>query len=222
MQQQLRIGIIGYGKMGRAIEQIARGRGHSISVVIDGPEQSGKITEYKDKVDAYVEFTSGESAFTNISACISAGVPVVSGSTGWMDRYDEIAEQVTKYEGAFFYASNFSVGVFLFMKTAEFLSQLMNDQTEYDVLVEEAAHVQDVSPTILTDFTDKYPMYDQYDFLVSSPYISYQAYINMDIYTDSECVYVIYLTMISNPMNLYLLQSLKEKPEMSTYPKNIN
>lgn len=140
-QEQLKLGIIGYGKMGKAIETIAQERGHLVTAILDGPEQVRTIREHKDNVDVFVEFTSGDSAFGNISSCIVEGKPVVSGSTGWMDQFGKITTLVQERDGAFFYASNFSVGVFLFMKTAEYLSRLMNDHPEYDTLIEESHHI---------------------------------------------------------------------------------
>jgi len=139
--KNLSIGIIGYGKMGKAVEGVAKDRGHDVTVIINGPGAPSRISDQVGKVDVFIEFTSGNVAFGNISACVSSGIPVVSGSTGWIERMPDIRQLVEKHHGAFFYASNFSVGVHLFMKTAAYLSSLMNEREEYDVMMEETHHI---------------------------------------------------------------------------------
>ena len=139
--ESLRLGIIGYGKMGKAIEQIALQQGHRITLIVDQEKDRNKIREHKDDLDVVVEFTSGDAAFDNIYSCLEAGIPVVSGSTGWLDRLPAIEAQVKRTDGAFFYASNFSVGVYLFMKAARHLAHLMNAHPDYDVLIDEAHHI---------------------------------------------------------------------------------
>lgn len=136
----MRIALIGYGKMGKAIEQIAIGRGHSISVKASATEDLNRINA--DNTDVAIEFTTPESAFSNISYCLSSEIPVVSGSTGWLDRFDEAALLCKEKKGAFFYASNYSVGVNIFFKLNETLAKMMNQHSEYTPSMEEIHHTE--------------------------------------------------------------------------------
>lgn len=136
----MRIMLIGYGKMGKAIEQIALKRGHTVPVKIDMTNiELLKTTTSKD-VDVAIEFTQPESAFENIRQCIENGVPVVSGTTGWLEKRPEIEALCKAKGGAFFYASNYSVGVNLFFHFNKYLAKIMNSQPEYDVVMEEIHH----------------------------------------------------------------------------------
>lgn len=130
--------------MGTSVERIARQRGHHISLIAADASDRNKIREKRDSIDVLIEFTGGESAFENIMTGIRAGIPVVSGSTGWLDQLDQLDQvksAVAELEGCFFYASNFSIGVHLFLRTAKFLSKLMDEQQDYDVLIEETHHI---------------------------------------------------------------------------------
>jgi 4-hydroxy-tetrahydrodipicolinate reductase len=140
-EKKLQIGLIGYGKMGTSVERIARQRGHHISLIVADASDRNKIREMRDSIDVLIEFTGGESAFENIMTGIRAGIPVVSGSTGWLDQLDQVTSAVKELDGCFFYASNFSIGVHLFLRTAKFLSKLMDGQQDYDVLIEETHHI---------------------------------------------------------------------------------
>ena len=110
----MKIALIGYGKMGHAIEEIARARGHEIVLTVGIENIEDNTVENIRKADVAIEFTGPEIAFDNITRCIDAGVPVVSGSTGWLDRYEEAKSYCIKKNGALLYASNFSVGVNIF------------------------------------------------------------------------------------------------------------
>lgn len=134
--------LIGYGKMGQTIEQIALSRGHSIAHIID-VNQTDKLKAAKaEDVDVAIEFTQPESAFENIKTCIENGIPVVSGTTGWLERKPEIEALVKAKNGAFFYASNFSVGVNLFFHLNKILARIMNHYPEYKAEMEEIHHTQ--------------------------------------------------------------------------------
>lgn len=136
----MKIAIIGYGKMGKVIEQIALERGHSISLKITSKNTVEDIT--LENTDVAIEFTSPDSAYSNIKYCIENNVPVISGSTGWLDKYDEIYSLTKEKNGAFFYASNFSVGVNIFFKLNEILATMMNNHPSYNVEMEEIHHTQ--------------------------------------------------------------------------------
>jgi 4-hydroxy-tetrahydrodipicolinate reductase len=138
----MKIALIGYGKMGHAIEEIALQRGHEI-VLKTGIEniQDNTIDNIK-KADVAIEFTGPDIAFDNVIRCLDAGVPVVSGSTGWLQRFDEAKAHCTKKNGALLYASNFSVGVNIFFAINKKLAELMAQHKEYDVSLTELHHTQ--------------------------------------------------------------------------------
>jgi len=138
----MNIALIGYGKLGQAIEKIAVARGHSIAIKI-GIENLEDFTEQNLKnVDVAIESTSPESAFENISQLLSWGVPVVSGSTGWTQRLEEVEAYCVEKGGAFLYASNFSLGVNIFFELNKKLAALMAHQPDYAIEIEEIHHTQ--------------------------------------------------------------------------------
>ncbi|MDR0421835.1 MAG: 4-hydroxy-tetrahydrodipicolinate reductase [Proteiniphilum sp.] len=137
----MNIALIGYGKMGREIEMIARGRGHEIVCIIDmNEEEKFGSPEFKS-ADAAIEFTSPESALQNFRLAFAAGVPVVSGTTGWLACLDEVKEVCANEGKTFFYASNFSLGVNIFFALNRYLAGLMNRYPDYDVRTEETHHI---------------------------------------------------------------------------------
>jgi 4-hydroxy-tetrahydrodipicolinate reductase len=138
----MKIALIGYGKMGHAIEEIALKKNHEIVLLIDVENANELTTENIQKADVAIEFTTPHSAAENLKKCFDAGVPVVCGSTGWLDKFDEIKKYCDSRNGAFVYASNFSIGVNLFFELNTFLAKLMANHNEYDVVVEEIHHTQ--------------------------------------------------------------------------------
>jgi 4-hydroxy-tetrahydrodipicolinate reductase len=138
----MKIAIIGYGKMGKAIAEIAEQRGHSIVLKIDRSNLDEFNPENLSKADVAIEFTGPHSAFDNINACLENNIPVISGSTGWADRLDEMKNKSAKKNTGFVYASNFSVGVNIFFEINKKLASLMAPHNEYDVSVEETHHTQ--------------------------------------------------------------------------------
>lgn len=138
----MRIAILGYGKMGKTIEQIALGRGHQISfkVNIDNLDDLYKIK--RDNTDAVIEFTQPESAYSNLKYCIENNLPIVSGTTGWLSKKTEIEQLCQAHKGAFFYASNFSIGVNLFFQLNKQLARLMEPYQEYKASMEEVHHTE--------------------------------------------------------------------------------
>lgn len=137
----MKIALIGYGKMGHEIEKIARERGHEIVSVIDMHEEAKFGSAEFKSADVAIEFTSPESAFDNYKQAFAAGVPVVSGTTGWLEHLDEIKEMCEKEGKTFFYASNFSLGVNIFFALNNYLAKLMEPHPEYDVRIEETHHI---------------------------------------------------------------------------------
>ncbi len=143
MKSQLSIAIIGYGRMGKEIEKIATSRGHNIVAKID-PEITGEDFNSPSlkNADVAIEFTTPENAFNNFIECFKLGLPVVSGSTGWTDKLDEIKKICKNDNKTFFYASNFSIGVNILFELNNRLAQIMNNQPDYDVSISEIHHTK--------------------------------------------------------------------------------
>ncbi|MGZ4049019.1 MAG: 4-hydroxy-tetrahydrodipicolinate reductase, partial [Bacteroidia bacterium] len=137
----MNIALIGYGKMGKEIEQIALSRGHKIVLKVESKNAATYSTEELKKADVAIEFSTPESAVNNINKCFDAGVPVVIGTTGWLERMDEIKQKCIEKNQTLFYASNYSIGVNLFFKLNEYLAKLMNAYPEYNASMEEVHHV---------------------------------------------------------------------------------
>lgn len=143
--------LLGYGRMGKEVERIALSRGHKIVSRID--KRCDKLPE----CDVVIEFTRPEEAFDNIKMSISQCIPIVSGTTGWLDRWDEIVRIVNEQNGALFYASNFSIGVFLFRVLNKTLAKMMNHHPNYEPSLEEIHHIHKLdypSGTALTIAND--------------------------------------------------------------------
>lgn len=134
--------LLGYGKMGKTIEKIAAHRGHTIVGKIDETNQDTLHNFDSTNTDVAIEFSQPSAAYENIKYCINNGIPAVSGTTGWLDKKGDIEELCKIKNGAFFYASNFSVGVNLFFKLNQQLARLMAPFNEYDIELEEIHHTQ--------------------------------------------------------------------------------
>lgn len=133
----MKIALLGYGRMGQAIEQIAINRGHDI--VIKTSKDSGY--NIKD-ADVAIDFSIPNAAFNNISNCLNNNVPVISGTTGWLDKYNDAVSLCEKNKGAFIYASNFSLGVNIFFELNEILAKMMTKLEDYKVDIEEIHHTK--------------------------------------------------------------------------------
>lgn len=138
----MKIALIGYGKMGKAIEEIAVQRGHEIVLKVGIENLEDNTIDNIRKADVAIEFTGPESAYENVIRCIDAGVPVVCGSTGWLARYDEARNHCLARQGALLYASNFSVGVNIFFALNKRLAELMAPHKEYNVSLTEVHHTE--------------------------------------------------------------------------------
>jgi len=137
----MKIAIIGYGKMGKIIEKMAIQKGHSVVLKIDDSNLSELSVENLKKADVAIEFTGPKSAFANISLCFDANIPIISGTTGWLDKFNEVKERCKTEKQAFFYASNFSLGVNIFFKLNQHLAKIMNKFEDFDVSVNETHHI---------------------------------------------------------------------------------
>ncbi len=137
----MKIALIGYGKMGHEIEKIARERGHDIVCIIDIDEEDKFSSNSFKSADVAIEFTSPKSAFYNYKKAFEADIPVVSGTTGWLEHLDEIKNECNNNGKTFFYASNFSLGVNIFFALNNYLSKLMNNFPAYDISMQETHHI---------------------------------------------------------------------------------
>ena len=138
----MKIALIGYGKMGKAIESIALNKGHEIVLKIDIQNNNDFTEAALQKADVAIEFTGPLSAYENIKKCIAWGVPVVSGSTGWLDKWNEVKDLCEVNNGTLIYSSNYSIGVNLFFELNKQLAQLMQPYNSYDVSMTEIHHTE--------------------------------------------------------------------------------
>lgn len=137
----MKIALIGYGKMGKTIEQIALNRGHQIVSIVDIKNPEEFQSDNFKSADVAIEFTTPATAFDNYMKSFAAGVPVVSGTTGWLDRIGEIKEKCAKEGKTFFYASNFSIGVNIFFALNKYLAKIMNNFPVYNISMTETHHI---------------------------------------------------------------------------------
>ena len=137
----MKIALIGYGKMGKTIEKIALERGHEIVSVIDVSNPEDFNSAAFKSADVAIEFTVPSTALSNYMKCFEANVPVVSGTTGWLDRMDEVKEKCEKEGKTFFYASNYSIGVNIFFAVNSYLARIMNNLPSYNVRMTETHHI---------------------------------------------------------------------------------
>lgn len=134
----MNIAIIGYGKMGKAIEEILLERGHNVVAKLNRKPEAGDL----QNVEVAIEFSNPEVAFENIKSLLENKIPTISGTTGWLDKLDEIKKINLENQAAFLYGSNFSLGVNLFFELNEHLARLMNNYPEYKIEIEEIHHTQ--------------------------------------------------------------------------------
>ncbi len=138
----MNIALIGYGKMGKAIEKIALQKDHRIVLKIDLDNYNEFTADNLKKADVAIEFTTPQTAVNNIRKCFDAGVPVIAGTTGWLHELDNINKYCIEKDGTFLTATNFSIGVNLFFAINNYVSQVMNVYNDYDVSIEETHHTQ--------------------------------------------------------------------------------
>lgn len=134
----MNIALLGYGRMGQTIEQIAIKRGHTIVLKVDKDDKDYDIT----KADVAIDFSIPTVAFNNISNCLNNNIPVISGTTGWLENYDNAVALCRENKGAFIYASNFSLGVNIFFELNKTLAKMMSNLKQYNVSMEEIHHTK--------------------------------------------------------------------------------
>ena len=138
----MNIAIIGYGKMGKEIEKVALERGHTVSLKIASKNTADLNPQNLAIVDVAIEFTSPALAVNNIKQCLLGNTPVVVGTTGWYDQFEDVKSNLSKHKGTLLYATNCSIGVNLFFKLNKQLAKIMNKHKEYQVSMDETHHTQ--------------------------------------------------------------------------------
>lgn len=138
----MKIALIGYGKMGKAVEVIALQRGHDIVLRVAADQLQDFTDEKLRQADVCIEFSAPDAAFENVKKCLQAGRPTVCGSTGWLEQLEHARQLCLENETAFLYASNFSVGVNLFFEINRRVAELMKSHSEYKVWMEEIHHTE--------------------------------------------------------------------------------
>jgi len=144
----MKIAILGYGKMGKEIERIAISRGHEIVIKSDGNDMYDISIAH-----IAIDFSTPESAYNNILNCINNQIPVISGTTGWLKKYDDIVRVCEEKNGALIYASNFSLGVNIFFELNNHLAKMMNKLKDYKVSIEETHHIKKLDSPSGTSIT---------------------------------------------------------------------
>lgn len=164
----MKIAMIGYGKMGKTIEQLAIEMGHEVPLKINETNLEEFTIENLKKVDVAIEFSTPSTAYINLLKCFDAGIPVVCGTTAWLDDYEQATTYCKEKKGAFLYASNFSIGVNIFFKLNEQLAKVMSNFDDYKVAVEEIHHTQKLDApsgtavTLTKEILNINPSYDSY------------------------------------------------------------
>jgi 4-hydroxy-tetrahydrodipicolinate reductase len=137
----MKIALLGYGKMGKAIEVLAQQRGHSIGVTIDNETEWSEKEDVLKSCDVAIDFSMPSTAVGNIRRCLSMGLPIVVGTTGWYDLLDSVVTECKQKDGALFVASNFSIGMNIMFDLNRRLAQMMNRYPDYDVSISEIHHI---------------------------------------------------------------------------------
>lgn len=134
----MKIALLGYGKMGKTIEQVALERQHDITLKVDKDTKNYVL----DNIDVAIDFSTPDAAVENITNCFNHDIPVISGTTGWLEDYDKVVALCKEKNGSFLYASNFSLGVNIFFELNKTLSKLMANLPQYDISMEEIHHTE--------------------------------------------------------------------------------
>ncbi len=137
----MKVALLGYGKMGQLIAGILEENGHEVVLKVDVDNRETVTDEELKMADVAIEFSMPKVAVDNYKWCFDCGVPVVSGTTGWLDRWDEVVSYCKKKSGGFFYASNYSIGVNIFFHLNKMLAKVMSDFKQYGVLLDETHHI---------------------------------------------------------------------------------
>lgn len=160
----MKVCLIGYGKMGKAIEPILVERGHELSGIVTR-SNSSQLADFLSQSDVALEFTDPESAFDNLLSCFEHQVPVVSGTTGWLAQWDDLIHILQETDGTMLWASNFSIGVNVLFEVNRLMAKIMSRLPEYQIQVEEIHHIHKkdkpsgTAVSLINDIMDKHPIY---------------------------------------------------------------
>jgi 4-hydroxy-tetrahydrodipicolinate reductase len=160
----MKVCLIGYGKMGKAIEPILVERGHKLSGIVTR-SNSSQLADFLSQSDVAIEFTDPESAFDNLLSCFEHQVPVVSGTTGWLAQWDDLIHILQETHGTMLWASNFSIGVNVLFEVNRLMAKIMSRLPEYQIQVEEIHHIHKkdkpsgTAVSLINDIMDKHPIY---------------------------------------------------------------
>ena len=164
----MKIALLGYGRMGKAIEKIAVERGHTVVLKVDENNRADCRDEQLAEADVAIEFSAPSVAVGNYKWCFEKGVAVVSGTTGWLDQWEDVIAYCRQKEGGFFYASNFSIGVNLFFHLNQYLAKIMSKFGDYKVYIEETHHIHKLDKpsgtaiTLAQGILDNHPAYKRW------------------------------------------------------------
>lgn len=137
----MKVALLGYGKMGKEIEKVLLQAGHEVIVTIDNDQEWVERHDAFIQSDVAIEFSTPQAVINNLYRCFEHHVPVVSGTTAWLEHKDEVIARCTEYEGSFIYGSNFSIGANLFFAVNEIMAQMMNEQSQYELSIDETHHI---------------------------------------------------------------------------------
>jgi len=182
----MKIALIGYGKMGKEIEKIALERNHEIVLKIDINSVNEFTLDNLKNADVAIEFTRPETAFENYKKCFEADLPVISGTTGWLEKKHELEKIVLDQNKTFFYASNFSIGVNIVFKVNELLAKLMNKQTQYFTQITEIHHIHKLDKPSGTAVTLAEQIIEESTNLKSWTLDNYDNYDELPIFSKRE------------------------------------
>jgi 4-hydroxy-tetrahydrodipicolinate reductase len=166
----MNIALIGYGRMGHEIEAMAVKRGHTVGLIVDVGNMDDLSAEKLKDIDVVIEFSIPDAAFGNIAKCLELSVPVVSGTTGWLDDYDKAAAICRQHDTSFIHSTNYSIGVNLFFRLNEELARFMARYNDYTVSVEEIHHTRKLDApsgtaiSIARGIIDEHPDYHKWCF----------------------------------------------------------
>jgi 4-hydroxy-tetrahydrodipicolinate reductase len=138
----MKIALLGYGKMGKAIEKVATAKGHDIVYKVNMENAFDFMPISLQNVDVAIDFSMPSAAVDNIQKCFEAKVPIIVGTTGWYDQFDMIQQRCINEGQSMVYSTNFSIGVNIFYKLNKILAKMMSDQHDYDVMIEEVHHTE--------------------------------------------------------------------------------
>ena len=159
----MNIALFGYGKMGKEIEQIALQRNHTIVLKINRSNINDITVQRLKKADVAIEFSTPDTVIENIYKCFDANLPIIAGTTGWYNKFDEIKNACLKNSQSLFYATNFSLGVNLFFKMNEQIAKMMNSFSDYEVAMQEIHHIHKLDKPSGTAITTAERVLANYD-----------------------------------------------------------